>query len=350
LSLSRNALASLIASSEPLIVAHWDADGIASAVTAAGFVSGRADFVIPPFTYRPSRDFLELIARRAEAKDLVLVLDYNVSPEVLVSMAASARKPIVVVDHHIASYPRVPNVYYYNPAAEGDPEGLWPSAAHVLADALGFYDPLLIAMSIYGDLRDGAPRNRVFRYYMEQVGLDPEADLGLLAQCSDQVWGAEAVGDLSALEGLPYELAYGGVDPCQALMSDPRLTNDRLRAEEEVDRAVREAMASRRAEGRAGVYVVSLRARVAGEVARRVKRSSGDPVIVLVAREETMGSTKIYVRGDELNVAKVMKALEGQGIRASGKDQAGNRVLVIDVGQGPHERALQALIEAINAP
>jgi len=85
-------------------------------------------------------------------------------------------------------------------------------------------------------------------------------------------------------------------------------------------------------------------------VARRVKRSSGDPVIVLVAREETMGSTKIYVRGDELNVAKVMKALEGQGIRASGKDQAGNRVLVIDVGQGPHERALQALIEAINAP
>jgi hypothetical protein len=63
LSLSRNALASLIASSEPLIVAHWDADGIASAVTAADFVSGRADFVIPPFTYRPSRDFLELISQ-----------------------------------------------------------------------------------------------------------------------------------------------------------------------------------------------------------------------------------------------------------------------------------------------
>jgi len=109
-------------------------------------------------------------------------------------------------------------------------------------------------------------------------------------------------------------------------------------------------MASRRAEGRAGVYVVSLRARVAGEVARRVRRSSRDPVIVLVAREENTGSTKIYVRGDELNVAKVMKALEGQGIRASGKDQAGNRVLVIDVGQGPHERALRALIKAVNAP
>jgi hypothetical protein len=45
-----------------------------------------------------------------------------------------------------------------------------------------------------------------------------------------------------------------------------------------------------------------------------------------------------------------MKALEGQGIRASGKDQAGNRVLVVDVGQGPHERVLQALTSAINAP
>ncbi len=349
MSLSRNSLASLLASSEPLIIHHWDADGLAAAVTAASFSHGRADFVVPPFTYTPSREFIAKVADMASGKDLVVLVDYNISPESLASLVSGTRKPVVVIDHHVSAYPRVPNLYYYNPASQGDPEGLWPSAAHVLADAIGFYDPLLIAMSIYGDLQEEAPRNRVFRYYMEQIGLDPDQDVEIPRSCAMQVWGAEAAGDAELLGSLAYELAYGGVDPCQAIMSDPRLTNHRLRAEEEVERAFREAVGKGSRRGKAGVYNVILKMRVAGAVARRLAAATDLPVVILVARESEAGPSKIYVRGDISDPLRVIRELRGVGLRAAGKSQRGNNVVVVDIGHGDVKAALEKVVDVINA-
>ncbi|MGC9072378.1 MAG: DHH family phosphoesterase [Acidilobus sp.] len=347
MSLSRNSLASLIASSEPLIIHHWDADGVASAVTAASFAQGRADFVVPPLTYTPSVDFVRHVVTRSSDKDLILVLDYNASSEFLAALASASGKPVVVVDHHLASYPRIANLYYYNPAAEGDPEGLWPSAAHLLADAIGFYDPLLIAMSIYGDLQDSSQMNRVFRYYMEQIGLDPVADAGIPRGCAMQVWGAEAASDLELLAGLPVELTYGAVDPCQALLSDPRLSNHRMRAEEEVERAVKEALATEARRGRAVVYTVSLRMRVTGMVTRRLLAASGLPVVIVLAREG-QGKSKIYVRGEIGDPTKLVAILRGSGLRASGKRQPYNDIVVVDVGHVRDESAVERVVEAVN--
>ncbi len=350
MSLSRNSLASLLASSEPLIIHHWDADGVVTAVTAASFVSGRADFMVPPLTYTPSAGFLEEAARRAAAKDLVVVADYNVGSEFLVALVSKVRRPVVVVDHHVGSYPRIPNLYFYNPAANGDPEGLWPSAAHVLADAIEFFDPLLIATSIYGDLQEEASRNPVFRHYMDQVGLDPEGDVDIPRGCALQLWGGEAAGDVDLLAGLAYELAYGGVDPCQAIMSDPRLTSLRMKAEEEVERAVSEALRGWSRIGRVAVYSVELNMRVSGMVARRLLARSDAPVIVLLTREAPTGAGKIYVRGDIGDTMKVIRGLREAGLRASGKSQRGNNVVVVDVGSGSPGEALQKVVTQVNSP
>ncbi|MGC9209971.1 MAG: DHH family phosphoesterase [Acidilobus sp.] len=346
MSLSRNALASLLSSSEPLIIHHWDADGVVSAVTAASFAQGRADFLVPPLTYSPQIDFVRTIAR--SEKDLILVLDYNATEEFFAALASASGRPVVVVDHHLARYPRVPNLYYYNPAAEGDPEGLWPSTAHVIADAIGFYDPLLIALSIYGDLQDLSPKNRVFRYYMEQIGLDPDADSDIPRECAMQIWGAEAAGDVELLSAIAAELTYGGVDPCQALMSDPRLTNYRIRAEEEVERAVREALSTGRVIGDIGVYNVSLKMRVSGMVTRRLLAASGLPVVVVLTTE-AQGKNKIYVRGEISDPRKVVEALRSLGLRASGKSQKDNNVIVVEPGRYEPSVAVGKVVEVVSA-
>ena len=349
MSLSRNSLASLLSSSEPLIVHHWDADGVVSAVTTASFASGRADFMVPPLTYSPPMSFIDEVARRAAPKDLIVVADYNVSGEFLAALVSRVKRPVVVVDHHVATYPRLPNLYYYNPAAEGDPDGIWPSTAHVIADALGFYDPLLIATSIYGDLDEEAPRNPVFRYYMDQVGLDPERDANIPRDCALQIWGAEAAGEVEVLSRLAYELTYGGVDPCQAIMSDPRLTTLRMRAEEEVENAVSEAVRGMSRIGKVAVYSVELSLRVSGMVARRLLSRADAPVVALVAREAMTGASKIYIRGDIPDPVMIIKSLRSAGLRASGKSQKGNNVIVIDVGAGSPSEALQKAITLINS-
>lgn len=346
MSLSRNSLASLLADVEPLIIHHWDADGIASAVTVAQFVGPGAIFVVPPFTYRPPRDFVEQVSKLAANKDVVLVLDYNAPPEVYASLVtAIGGRPVVAVDHHTTTYPRVPNFYYYNPAAEGDPNGLWPSAAHVIADALGFYDPMLVAMSIYGDLWDDSVNNRVYRAYMEEVGLDVKEDSELIRNCAMQIWAAEAAKLKDVIDGLAYSLAYGGADPCEAILSDPRMTNAREAVEEELSRARSAASRKEELNGRVLAFGVTTKYKITGMLARQLARENAGKIVVVYSVEE--GATgRIYVRG--LAQAKpLIEELRSKGLNVGGKSQRSNNVVSLEVQPGDLEQAVDLVIKSI---
>ena len=349
MSLDARSLLRLIVNSSPVIVHHWDTDGVVSAVTVARFVSGPASFIVPNFTYEADHGLLNLVRSALVDRDVLLVLDYNASPRALAaltSVAASEGVPVVVLDHHVARYPRMAGLLYYNPAADGDPEGLWPSAAHVAADAIGFYDPLLVAASIYGDLQDEAVGNRVFRKYMEEAGLDPVEDAGLPRDCSMQVWGAEAHADAKLIAGLAYELAYGAADPCQALLSDPRLTNMRLEAEREVEEAVRSAEAV--SEGPVRVVRVRTRLRVGGTVARRLSRLA-QGVVVAVVEEEGSERVRIYVRGGEgFDPMAVYRALS-PAVHVGAKNQRGNKVVSLEVSRESADEIVKVIRDALEA-
>mgnify|MGYP001772809364 CR=1 FL=1 len=349
MSLDARSLLRLITNSSPLIVHHWDADGVISAVTVARFVSGRASFLVPNFTYDVDQGLLGLVRSGLADRDLLLVLDYNASPRALAaltSVAAAEGAPVVVLDHHVARYPRVAGLLYYNPAADGDPEGLWPSAAHVAADAIGFYDPLLVAASIYGDLQDEAVGNRVFRKYMEEAGLDPVEDAGLPRDCSMQVWGAEAHRDARLIAGLAYELTYGAADPCQALLSDPRLTNMRLEAEKEVEEAVEGAEVL--SEGPVKVVRVRTRLRVGGMVARRLSRLARG-ILVAIVEEEGSERARIYVRGSEgFDPLAVYRALS-PAVHVGAKNQRGNKVVSLEVSRESVSEIVEAIRSSLEA-
>ncbi len=350
MSLSRNSLASLLSSSTPLIVHHWDADGVFAAVTAAQFTGPGASFLVPPFTYEPDQKFMNRLLALAADKDIVLVLDYSAPQHVLAAMvSAVGNKPVVVVDHHMTSYPRISRLLYYNPAMNGDPEGLWPSAAHVVAEALGFYDPMLVAASIYGDLLEEAPNNRVFRAYMKELGMDPEADLSMIRDCAMQVWGAEANMELDVLEGLAYSLTYGAVDPCEALMSDPRLTNMRLMAEDEVRRLIDRALSE--AEVRGGVMVARARTRlrIGGMVARELRRKAKEDIVVLSLLEDAVGLGRIYVRGSRFSPRALAEGLRSKWRSVGAKEEPGNMVVSLQVPGDKLDEALNDVLSLLGA-
>lgn len=348
-SVGKNAVASLLSQSQPLVIHHWDADGIASAVTVAQFVGPGVTFVMPPFTYRPSREFLDRVRLASSGKDLILIVDYNVAPEVMASIVSVARgRPVLVVDHHTAEYPKVPGLYYYNPAAAGDRQGLWPSAAHVLADALGFYDPLMIAMSIYGDLWEKALGNRVYAEYMDEVGMDVRSDSELIRDCVMQIWSAEAMRLAEVLEGLPYSLSYGGLDPCQAILSDPRMTNARVEVEGELRRAYESAARSTALEGRVALFGVRTKYKVTGMLSRRFEDEAGDKVIVVYSLEEGQGVGRIYVRGN-FNVAELVARLRKRGLSAGGKEQPGNNSVALEVDPSMLESAVKVVTDELGA-
>ncbi|MFP3231354.1 MAG: DHH family phosphoesterase [Acidilobus sp.] len=345
MSLNRNSLAALLAGGEPLVIHHWDADGVTSAVTIAQFVGRGVSFLVPPFTYRPKADFMNVVAGLSADKDLVLVVDYNVQPEVYASIvAAAAGKPVVVIDHHVSAYPRVANFYYYNPAAEGDPMGLWPSAAHVIADALGFYDPMLIAVSIYGDLWEEALNNRVYRAYMNELGLDVERDSGLIRECAMQLWASEAARLTDVIGGLAYSLAYGGVDPCQAILSDPRMTNAREAVEADMKRAINDAERGEALGGRVMIYGIKASYRVTGMIARQLARQNPGKAVVVYSLEGGVG--KVYVRGLR-DSRPLIERLRSKGLSAGGKSQLGNNVISLEVPQESLDVTVKEVIRSM---
>ncbi|MCE4624215.1 MAG: DHH family phosphoesterase [Caldisphaeraceae archaeon] len=341
----------LISNSSPLIIHHWDCDGVVSAVTIASYIGRRVSFESPPFKYTIDDDYLEMLEYKLEDHDVIIVVDLNLSPKYLVLLSYRLGRPVVSIDHHTTKeIPRHPSILYYNPAKDGDPQGIWPSAAHVIATLTGFYDPLLIASSIVGDLGSNAKNNRVYMKYMNEIGLDPIADFNLPNDCSMQIWGAEAMGKIDIIKNLPSSLLYGGLDPCYAILNDPILGNLRYEAEEELKRLVSKAENTLEAAGR-NFYATKLdgNARLVSKVARKVSSDHPNDIIMIgyLARSINRASIYIRTRRIDVNLIDLLKSINNLGYKAGGKFQRGNNVLAVDVEPEKLDEAFNDIMDIV---
>ncbi|PMP88932.1 MAG: hypothetical protein C0172_01555 [Caldisphaera sp.] len=333
--LEEKPLMRLISHSNPIILHHWDADGVISASTLASYIGQGIEFESPPFRYVFSREYLEILASRAENHDVVVVLDLNLSSKVLMEISSKTNRPVISIDHHTTNdIPRSLAVIYYNPAKDGDPEGLWPSAAHVIALLTGSYDPLLISASIVGDLDKEAKNNRIYKKYMEEIGLDPEKDYDIPKNCAMQVWGAEALGKIDIIKNLPISLAYGGIDPCVALMSNPILTTLREEAEEELDNLIKRAD-NKLEEVSKGFYasLIDGNGRLISKISRSLASKYPDRIVMIGYLAHSTNDASIYIRTkrNDIDFSKISIKLRSLGYQVGGKSQLNNNVIGIEI-------------------
>ena len=352
---ARKALMLFKSSRRPLIITHWDMDGVASAIAASWVLGKKPSFYIPPFTYKLSGTVLREIGGAASKADLVVVTDLAYPGPTLERLYEAVEVPVVVIDHHYQEkLPSSGSIVYYNPAYSGDPKGAWPSAAHVVATLtrVKVRDPLLLAASVAGDLGDAAVESGVFKSYMSMSGLDPEKDYPLVRDyCVKHVDGAAAMANRGALLNIFKMSVYHGERPCEVIMKDHLLATLSVQAEAELEMlASNAAPVEERLGGRILVYRLEGSGLHASRLARILAGRSGGKVVIIAYTSRNAGQGRIYARvagsvdPPLFRVAECMKSL---GYSAGGKTQPGNNVAAVEVDPRSVEEALNLMVKAV---
>lgn len=326
----------------PLIITHWDTDGIISASLLLSWLGSpmEAKVIIPPFTFNWGRNFLDMIEKESKERGYIAILDLAVPGGTLDLVWARVKRTLVVIDHH--AQPELPKrmaIVYINPARKGDPGGRWPSAAHVLSSIIGYWkDPLLIATSIVGDLGPEARASMVYQDYMAKAGLHPVNDFWIAESCASLIDAASIMGRRDVLESLPMRLSLEE-RPCEIILKDGLLHSLKAKAESELE----ELLSNAKPEHTTGdiiVFVLKGEGRHASKLSRRLSRIYKDKIVVVVYKSLSTGILRGYVRSYKPNtppLIRVVERLRSLGYPAGGKFQVGNNVVALEAPKGVSE-------------
>ena len=333
----RSAYKILAGGRTPIIIMHWDADGIISASILISWLRNHphlTEFIVttPPFTYSWGMEFIEQLRISSRNASYMGILDLGVPGPLIDMTARMLGLRTLVIDHHRQEEkPKSPRVTYINPAAEGDPKGLWPSTAHIVSTILGWGDPLFVAASIVGDLGRRARDNPVFAEYMKRAGLDPENDYWVAEECARLLDAPSEMGRRDLVERLPLRLSVEE-DPCKAVLSDGLLASMKVQAETEFEDILANAEPERR--GDIMLYRLRGQGRHASRLSRILASKHKDKVVVVYYEAESTGERRIYARTFKSGAPPLVSAAEAlrrKGYSAGGKAQEANNVLAVEL-------------------
>ncbi len=341
----------LLSSGPPVLVYHWDADGMISAMHIVS-MAGQDTIMLPPkFTFRVDDDFIRSLKAKAAGRRPIIILDLSYPGRVIDRIARETGVHILVVDHHYQDEgPREPNVEYVNPARKGDPEGEWPSTAHVLARILGEYHPGLVAASIVGDLGPRAKANKHYQNYMVEAGLDPVRDYWVVEQVVSQLDSISVTANYDGLKWIPKVHAIGQFDPLKSILNDPLLTTLKTNVEVEFESLLEEAKSSL-VEEAPGVLGVKLsgESRLASRLARSLASMNPGRVVVVAYHSTGIDRAYIYARAYKLKaqLAGIAEYFKRLGFEAGGKYQEDNNVVAVECPPREMERVYRLMVEKV---
>jgi len=323
-------LQTLLDAENPLIIHHWDADGIAAAAILAKQYNKYRIYVPPIGQYRLTPAALREIQAAAQGTDLIAVLDYAI-PHTDIKKLEDLSRPVAVIDHHPNTLP--PNPLYHNPVARGQPQHQWPATAHVLATLLNTETPLA-PIGIAGDLEEKALQNRVYRELAARLNLNPRKPLKA-ARLLDAPHTAR---QRKLIETLPPKLAKAP-DPIQAILGDPRLREAERRYLEELARVLAEKP---RRHGPLLLLEFQSTMLLASRVARRLHAQHPRETVAALQHDQETGQTHLYIRSPH-NLTPLIRLLRQEGYTAGGK----NHVLAVQASPQQAWKALKTITEKI---
>ncbi len=348
-----NLLEDLASRGPPVLVYHWDADGMISAMHIV-MATGQDTVMHPPrFTYKVTPSLIESLKKSLTRSNTIIVLDLAYPGETVDMIAEKTGAQVIVFDHHYQeNEPKNPNVMYINPASRGDPEARWPSAAHVIAKYTGAYHPLLVAASIVGDLGEAAKANKEYQNYMVEAGLDPIRDYWIVAEAVKQLDAIDIMGNYDGLKWIPKVHAIGQFDPFKSILNDPLLTTLRTQAELELQELVEKAEEEAREEypGVIGV-VLEGEGRHVSKIARHMASRHRGKIVVVAYYARSTGEARVYARAYGLNkpLISLIPLFKKMGYQAGGKYQGDNNVVGVECTREDMEKVYKIMVrEAVD--
>jgi single-stranded DNA-specific DHH superfamily exonuclease len=327
-----------------MVVHHWDVDGIASAAlvieevrrVSPGTVVGNLSPTIGRWLLGPS----EISRLRSWAPDLLVLVDLAVREDDLRAILDGVAVPALMVDHHRAEVPEDPRVEYHNPVAEGEPESESPSCTWVLRRLLGRPTDLLAVLGVFGDRGRGVVNEPVWgelEVFLARSDLD-EDDMHLLV---DLVDSSAKRKDVAAVEAAVDRLLGLWLEPRRLLAVEEWREGNR-----EVEVALQQQL-ERGAECVVGdtlVKTIDTPYLVISTAARRLVRTRGFPIVVVVNQGFSDDEAQIYVRhAGALDLAPLIGRFRDRGMSAGGKSE----VLGVIVPKGEVDGVVEGVLDYV---
>lgn len=309
------AAARLRAASTVHVVHHWDADGLASAAIIERYLrtwKGKATYAVPEIGgYSASA-----VRPPPHPIDELVLIDYGVPPDEVAKIGKVVGREVVIFDHHASG---VEGEGKCNPISYGEGWEDWPAAATVLAEAAGVRPEgweELAALAVYGDVGyEGLLKKPHLLSAVLRAGLRVDE----LERAARYVNSCYRAVDYACIDTAREELAEDGV---WAVLRDGYLATKEAEVCAEVERGVDEAISSAETVGEGiTLYRARLKAYVVSAVGRRLSRTLGRGVAVLVAYVEPMKRWYLYARSQDRIIKDAINALRSAGYGAGGKDR-----------------------------
>lgn len=299
---------------EPLLVHHWDADGIASAALLERIMGWRRRLV-PRIGFYSAEAVTGQAPLRGAAG--LVVVDYGVPQHLPAAAQALGATSIVYIDHHRAECPG--GIACCNPVALGlGGEDEYPSTSLLLAWLLGAGREHL-DLALVGLVSDlpGFTETR-WAQLVEELERMQGFGLAELLKAVEAVDSCYPLLDTACIDHAVELLAAKGL---AAVLDDPRLMEARRRFRELVGEALRDAEANAIREGAVIATEVAVDALVTPKVGRILAREHPDSVVIVQHWIPNLGKGMVYVRSRKHMVGWIAARARAMGYEAGGKDR-----------------------------
>lgn len=309
---------------KPLILHHWDTDGICSTAMIIRFLeSVPAKTMVPRIgMYSLSEDEFRQI--RQGEYDSIILADLAL-PEKDYDRLVRLGPEIWIFDHHVKE--KREDLHQINPVARGSPPDDYPSATWVLHECLGTPLDLLTVLGAIGDkeerIRHG-PMYTSVQEYMETSGLSFDVLLRICALIDSSY----RVGDVSGIENAVSFVINHDNDPSALLTNEAWIRNDE-RVSQGISAEEKDAGPPAR-----GVLIhhFSSDLDIVSAVSRRLTVMKGVRTSVVVQTGFFTEYDRVYVRTSDygLDLRPILEMAKGRGHVSGGKKEVVGTVVPVE--------------------
>lgn len=309
---------------KPLVLHHWDTDGICSAAMIIKFLENvPAQSMVPRIgMYSLSEDEFRQI--RQGRYDSIILADLAL-PEKDYDRLVRLGPEIWIFDHHVKD--RREDLHQINPVARGSPPDDYPSATWVLHECLGTPLDLLTVLGAIGDKEEmirQSPTYASVQEYMESSGLSFDV---LLRICT-LIDSSYRVGDVSGIENVVSFVINHDNDPSALLTNETWIRND-----ERVSRAIEaEEKAAGTPAGDTMLHHFSSDLDIVSAVSRKLTVMSGVRTSVVIQTGFFPEYDRVYVRTSDygLDLRPILEMAKGRGHVSGGKREVVGTVVPVE--------------------
>lgn len=302
----------------PVIIHHWDTDGICSASLLYKHLKNKAekiDIDTPSLgNYYLTPEEIEEIT--VGHHDAIAILDMSLPKENVLKLKDETKADVFIFDHHHQE--KIRDVHHINPIAEGKDWDEHPSASWILGEYLNEPPNLLTILGAVGDHETKLKSFSIFQKvsdFLRSVRLSFEDLLKMV----DLIDSSSVVGDREGVKKAVYTLLDYEKDP-RRILENVEWNRKLDRLKREIANKIKDPPIVRT--GKVVFKEIDSKYNIISIMARRIALDNYGSIVVAVNRGFFEDRDQVYVRssGIRIDLMKFLERAREKGYSAGGRN------------------------------